>query len=914
MDNLFPHLDGATEFPDISPNSAFAYQNNFDYKQWIENTKIKVCNVNWSSRYDNVVYFESIEKRDEYLDNLEGLEYEFNTAFHVLPDDTIKLPIPAQELKSFNYIIVDIPRPPVEYSDIVRVRFGFFLSDVVQLSPSTSLCRVLLDVWHTFINDISFKYVMLEQGHYPVSKTNADDYLKNPLENNDYLLAPDTTFGELEIVKHTDVITLNNDCYFCIFTDADFSKGESAWLDSDNQPIAPNSKTANTGGTPTTYAFALENEEAFTFLDALDNKLPQAKKTIKACAFINKDLIKTTKVSEFLNHQLYRIEIKRNIQTLTKLNKDMFGYDENISHLAKLYTSPYAAIEITNGNGTSYTIKIENTTGTLELDTMVNSVLPFIGITGSILGVGSPTVVKVDYETAKKYSANIQGSYYNYLMNWNIPTFAISQSPQKKAEADNHYNRIQMENDWHKDYSNAFDMANAQYYQTRYNAYTDYAGKNLTFNRTLNSTIFESDKNFENVYGYDVTYIENLNRANANALNSKASNSIAYANTMKGVNENKIIADADSQSQYNSKTYSANMEYTQANAAVQQIQNGAQGVAGALGGIGTMLSGNIGGGIAQIAGSVAGAVVGGMTTSMSANNTVTKETALYDAGIALLYQNAGHSRDVNSSQTTASNTLTSANAATDITANRETKQANVTKLQGTANNSYWATVTSAIDRYNTHELPYKSDPAYGHNIDFSKFYVGSESWNASWAKNQEILNSDNAYYAAVDGGTITEVDINTSTNPFVPSTSTVKYTNVHGVAKMNRENAQSAKENLIKQQEIEAPVEYGSAANAEVTQTRPEVCIANVITQNKSAIKQAASQFLRYGYTLNQQIDFETFNVMKNFSYWKLQDVWFRAAATVDDLAQEAIKDILISGVTIWRDPKMIGKVSVYDN
>ena len=78
----------------------------------------------------------------------------------------------------------------------------------------------------------------------------------------------------------------------------------------------------------------------------------------------------------------------------------------------------------------------------------------------------------------------------------------------------------------------------------------------------------------------------------------------------------------------------------------------------------------------------------------------------------------------------------------------------------------------------------------------------------------------------------------------------------------------------------------------------------------------SASQFARYGYALEQSWDVHStgFKLMKNFTYWKAQDVWVDVRGSGRSDVADAISAILRNGTTVWSNPEMIGKVSIYDN
>ena len=118
----------------------------------------------------------------------------------------------------------------------------------------------------------------------------------------------------------------------------------------------------------------------------------------------------------------------------------------------------------------------------------------------------------------------------------------------------------------------------------------------------------------------------------------------------------------------------------------------------------------------------------------------------------------------------------------------------------------------------------------------------------------------------------------------------------------------------LKDKKLGSPISAGSTSGAETAKTRPIGITVNVVTEDKSAIFQAGCQFKRYGYNLNQTVNFTTWNVMEHFSYWKATDVWLTGIDDAPEEAQDTIRYMLYNGVTAWRNPDDIGKVNIYDN
>ena len=89
----------------------------------------------------------------------------------------------------------------------------------------------------------------------------------------------------------------------------------------------------------------------------------------------------------------------------------------------------------------------------------------------------------------------------------------------------------------------------------------------------------------------------------------------------------------------------------------------------------------------------------------------------------------------------------------------------------------------------------------------------------------------------------------------------------------------------------------------------------NVRTQSKSAIAQAGDAMLRFGYALHRVWDMSSgFHYCKQFTFWKAEDIWINDGTGVANVATNTIAQILLSGVTVWRDASKIGTVGIYDN
>lgn len=133
-------------------------------------------------------------------------------------------------------------------------------------------------------------------------------------------------------------------------------------------------------------------------------------------------------------------------------------------------------------------------------------------------------------------------------------------------------------------------------------------------------------------------------------------------------------------------------------------------------------------------------------------------------------------------------------------------------------------------------------------------------------------------------------------------------------ATRDRATVTGAISNQIAQAALGAPETFGENGNGEHSATRPLAIYSNVITQDDYTIKRCGDDFLRYGYSLDAQIEFDgNWCVMPKFTYWRLSDFWVKGLQ-VPDLYVDKIRFFLFGGVTVWRKPEDIGNTSIYEN
>ena len=647
-----------SEFPHIGNVNTYKYDNDFDYGRFdYTQMSLQICTVPWDmgeahignrtiSGIGNVVYFETKEKRDAWFDAIPDDEcYRFNTKFKELHrDQYIDVPVPFDMCAKHNYLVVHYEKfanadSPVMYEGDDGLRDWFwFIREVEFLAPNTTRLHILDDAFQTWIYDINVSGMVLERGHAPMFAMRADEYLSNPLENNEYLLTDDVNFGEASQVKHIDALTLNaGNMYACIATTAN---PQGNW--SNNVPALA-SYTNN--GTPSVYVFAMAAEDLNSFLSNVTSTYPQFKQTVQGVFFASTDLLTLSSSFTFANVTCYGVNSNRKKLNLTTLTKSLFGYDSRYSDIAKLYTSPYAHIEVTDENGNVDIVKIEDSTGKLDVSAMLSVAYPFVNIEAHLIGAGGSASATVTYKNVDSRTFDIGGQWYDTLRTWQVPTFAVVLDPATEYDYSTRFDRAQAVTDYTTAQSNA-------------NANADTSIANAALNTSANSAITA-------------------------ASNSSANSSAGVSNTFNdgmAANANVIINDnATSTIAANEQQGSIGAASSAATSAVSAIGAAASGnIAGAITGA---INGLIGAGATLASTSVANALTATQAGNAQLSNSANAYAAIYKTN-----QDTSIQTSTASSITTTKNSLITGSTANSAATQKANAARNASAAQSAIDN------------------------------------------------------------------------------------------------------------------------------------------------------------------------------------------------------------------------------------
>ena len=690
----FNFLNSDSEFPHIGNIDVFKYDNDFDYGRFdAVQMELQICTVPWDvgeahignrtiSGIGNVVYFETKQKRDAWFDAIPDTEcYRFTTKFKELHRALeIDVPIPYDMCAKHNYLVVRYAKfanddSPVVYEGDDGLREWFwFIREVEFLAPNTTRLHLLDDAFQTWIYDINVSGMVLERGHAPMFATLASEYLANPVNNNDYLLTEDVNFGEASTVKHIEAVSLNDGNMYACF--ATTSNPQGNWgTKAGNDWKVPSQSYFTMQGQPSVYVFCMPASSLNTFLAYITGNQPQFKQTVQAVWFASDKLITLGDSFEFGNVTCYRVNAVRKTLDFITLSKTQFAYPAKYSEMAKLYTSPYAHIEVTDENGNVDIVKIEDSTGNIKLNAAMNSAYPFITIDAQLMGVGGSASKTIAFKNITSRSITVNGKWYDTVKSWNVPLFAVVLDPARENDYSTHFDRLQRANEYNTAKTNA--DASADTLKANADAQADTMISNADLQEACN------------------TAVASASNASADSMttnsNNYASSEAGAANALISANATSTITAAEQQS---------------------AISIGAGYAMGAIGAIGSAMSGDIGG----VVSSAMGAVVGAETTteSMAVGNAFTAAQAL-TAGVANTAKvgivSAKNNADL-SAQKTATNSVRDANntyvdgvaannaatAKANATRERDTLKANATRDRTTAINAVANDVSQAALR------------------------------------------------------------------------------------------------------------------------------------------------------------------------------------------------------------------------
>lgn len=791
MARKFPRL-GNDSFPYLDTADPFKRENKFEYARYDYTASAKLMRVTWPSDYRHVVEWESAEARDAWFDAQQGNVIELVQGTVHAQTDRIVLDVPYDVALTFNYVYMRVPQltqdRPIDHEQQNGVRvICAFIDSCNYQSPSATEFIISVDVWTTYLPYKSVHGCMLERGHAPMWEMSASEYLQRPIERCANLLAPDVSFGSAAVVRGGQFAPLSTaepiyvmastipydaisgitqavESYMFppIYSNTTGRDGYQLSVDgytwaSDGYSYQgmtnPSTPTHADGSIPTGlyYYGIMGSSVSAGALSDLLTALPVFALSCKAVFVVPSDLVTIGRAHTIAGVSLREVANK-GTQALNSftITKELFDYPERYADIAKLYTEPYAHLEISDDLGNSVSVAIEDTNGSIDVIQKLSIAFPALEWRTALLNVASTAGnirynwTRLDGTTKTKTFTN--ADFANTFIDFGIPTYALYMEARKE----------QAITSW----------VDAQ--QRRDNALLAYQ-----------STMRSANTGRENTVDADATAKGN---ADASADTAKT-NTDASADTAKANNDRSTANarnNASRQNSYrstaeqNARTYTSDTAQTDinymANTAVASLQNQqmaamagiANTIASGIGNVsGHALAGDASGAILSGASALSGALNAGASYTVAAATdaqivtyAMTAAASKAAAAASLSYINAENANDENE-EITGNNATTSDNnaAATQTTAkdnatrSQGTAKANAARSQATGNAN--ATYSRNATMANAKAALSNAQTAYGREITAAGVLAPNEHGSYSGSSVHEIWENKGIHLRAV---------------------------------------------------------------------------------------------------------------------------------------------------------------------
>lgn len=404
----FPHLSD-TDFPHLGTVDPYRRRVDFDYSRYDYEATAKLCRVTWPQDYRHVVNWASATARDAYFEDIDGETVELSQGFVRTQTDRIRVPVPYDVALTYNYVYMRVPQltegEAIDYETAAGVRIVCaFIIDAAYMAPNTTELILSVDTWTTYLPHLSVASLMLERGHAPMHGLSVADYLVDPVATCAPLLTPDVDFGGGGIVRGGGYVPLATGslCYVLSLTipyanmstlgsagsvtstPATFSdiaardgyqRQVSGYVWGFNgrdylQATQPSAPAAASGDVPTgLYYYALATSGAPAALSTLLASYPQIATACQALYVVPEALVTLGTSYTLAGITLRAVSGNPSWQEAgsVDLTPDLFGYPTKYAGIAKLYTMPYAHIEVADDLGQSVRVAVEDTHGSVDV-------------------------------------------------------------------------------------------------------------------------------------------------------------------------------------------------------------------------------------------------------------------------------------------------------------------------------------------------------------------------------------------------------------------------------------------------------------------------------------------------------------------------------------------------------------------
>lgn len=138
------------------------------WASWPPNSTISLCNVTWDASYRDIVKFSDTADQKKYFDRLKKDVIKNSTMVKFgLPVD---LPIAFNRASKYNYMIVDN-----DYDFDDKRKWYYFIQSVDYVNANVTRFHIMLDVWQSFQFDVKLGRCFVERGHIGIANERQND-------------------------------------------------------------------------------------------------------------------------------------------------------------------------------------------------------------------------------------------------------------------------------------------------------------------------------------------------------------------------------------------------------------------------------------------------------------------------------------------------------------------------------------------------------------------------------------------------------------------------------------------------------------------------------------------------------------------------------------------------------------------
>lgn len=916
----FPHLSD-TDYPHLGTVDPYRRRVDFDYSRYDYEATAKLCRVTWTQDYRHTVNWKSAAARDSYFESIEGSTVELSQGFVRTQTDRIRVPVPYDVALTYNYVYMRVPQltegEAIDYETAAGVRIVCaFIIDAAYMAPNTTELILSVDTWTTYLPHLSVASLMLERGHAPMHGLTAAEYLADPVATCAPLLTPDVDFGGGGIVRGGGYVPLATGalCYVLALTipyanmstlgsagsvttsPATFSDIEArdgyqrqvngyVWGFNGRdyrQATQPSAPAAASGDVPTgLYYYALATSGAPAALSTLLASYPQIATACQALYVVPEALVILGTSYTLAGVTLRSVSGNPSWQEAgsVDLTPELFGYPSKYAGIAKLYTMPYAHIEVADDMGQSVRVAVEDTHGSVDVLQRLSMAWPALDWQATVdaqstAGAVTYAWARLDGSTQQR---TIPGADLAALaIDYGIPAYSLylaaSQEWALESAGSNETARARA--------LYAYDSAARNANTAQANALASNATANanaLASNATANTNALASNETANtNALASNDTAQRNATRSaenvEANATNARTTNTSSTNASNASASKHVILQATAAVNQANFDTEFVRSSYSVQNeaAALTNITTvlsaGAHTAMAAVPEF-TSADGSIESGIM----SLAGGAVDMVSAQLAYQVGIAKEANLAALNMAAISNKVQLSTGLLSDSTLERNRLNTeltglSNTLIQLTANNNAStaknNANLTKSTGDAN----ANRTKDTGDANANRTKATADA----NANSTK---ATGDANATYSRNEAITIAQNALELA------------------------------------RTADAEAAYEDA----QHRPPVAHGAYSDQgsmlhEAYRNRG--MHVRIVTESASAIARAGDAMLRYGYRYDGLWTVTTWCPEgQDFSYWQSSDVQASARDVPNPSAWRDLMSILAAGTTVWNDPDRIGQV-----